>query len=253
MHLSKNSKLKFYINTFFTFLLLLLLIRNSYAQRTLAPISKFDSKKTEGDLSASLKMSGNATLVTNYLEHAVSQTNNDPALQGSYLFNLGSQLKLGLWGSNVYYPNEMNHFNLRLVADIKVNFDQDFDAFFSFSNNHFYKSNSRNGNTLNLFVQAYEYLVGLSQESNWEGTRSTSNHFLFGYLWQLNPKVIWQNNIEYNQISTSGYKSYFDFNSSLIASVNPMILKMGLTYNSSANQFDGRGKTYLIFSISTDF
>ncbi len=234
---------------------LAILPTNAFAQRLLAPIFQANTSKIDSSSSssASLKMSGNATLITNFVEHGVSQTNNDPALQGSYMFHFGSQIKMGLWGSNVYYPNELDHFNLKLAADAKFNFAPEIDAYFSYTDNRFYKSNLRNGATLSLLMKIFQYEIELDHESNWEGTSSATNHLIAGYSWKLFPRLLWDNNLGYNSVSSSGYKNYFDYRSTLALSVDPMIFRLSFTYNSSASQFNGRGKNYFILSINTDF
>ncbi|HRO67024.1 MAG TPA: hypothetical protein PL182_05630, partial [Pseudobdellovibrionaceae bacterium] len=74
---------------------------------------------------ATYRLDGLVSLMSNFVESGLTQTDNDPALQGSFWFNFGPQFRMGLWGGNVSYDGQDSHFLLKLNAELKVDFSQD--------------------------------------------------------------------------------------------------------------------------------
>lgn len=54
-----------------------------------------------GSSAAMAEFSGNVAVVTDYLFRGISQTDNDPAIQGGLDYNHASGFYAGIWGSNV--------------------------------------------------------------------------------------------------------------------------------------------------------
>ncbi len=59
-----------------------------------------------------LSLSGMAALTTDYRFRGLSQTQNDPAIQGTFTLSHDSGLYFGVFGSNVHFGNDAPHLEL---------------------------------------------------------------------------------------------------------------------------------------------
>lgn len=199
------------------------------------------------------KMDGEASLMTNYVEYGISQTNKDPALQGAFWFNWGPQFRLGLWGSNVHYSGEDSHFLLKLNADLKIVFSPNANVIFRFSDNHYFKPGTHNGNTIGLHFQIFDYKVIYEQLSNFLGTETTATYFAFGTYWNVFQTWKWDNQVGYMQTTSSTLNNYFDLRSFIGTKPSAILYQIGGTYNSAANQFNGLGDLAIILMATVGF
>ncbi|MNJ99816.1 putative bacterial protein [compost metagenome] len=200
------------------------------------------------------KMTGEVALLSHYVKNGLSQSNKDPALQGSFWFNFGPQFRMGLWGSNVNYEGGNDHFNLNLNADLKIDFSQTTNGILKYSQNQYYKSGDRNGNTLAFHLNFGTYRVTYENESNWEGTDDRSTRFAFGKKSDVFGTWKWDNELGYNTPQVDSITSYFDFRTGLGTKVGNVIFFEGtVTATSSPSQFEGSGDVFLILSASTQF
>jgi uncharacterized protein (TIGR02001 family) len=74
-----------------------------------------------GAAAASAEISGNVALTTDYVWRGVSQTNEDPAVQGGLDFAHESGIYVGTWGSNVDFGS-VEHMELDLYGGIAKEF-----------------------------------------------------------------------------------------------------------------------------------
>ncbi|MES3039452.1 MAG: TorF family putative porin [Bdellovibrionota bacterium] len=206
-----------------------------------------------GGNSPSFKLDGEGTLLTNFVRRGLTQTENDPAFQGSFLFNFGPQFAMGLWGSNVLYPEGSTHLWLRIMAEIKIPFSENVKSALKYSQNQFYATNTRNGNTLGLHLDIYKYLVSYEMESNWEGRGSGSTHLAVGKIYPVFTIYNWENYIGYNMIKSEGYSNYFHFHSMIGRPFSSLAVSAGASITSAPSQFNGRGELMFILKASVLF
>jgi len=201
----------------------------------------------------SFKMTGDVVLLSNFVEHGLTQTNKDPSLQGAFSFNFGPQFRMGLWGSNVNYQSS-EHFLLKLNAELKIVFSPTTDAKLGYYDNRFFKTDTRDGNTMYLTVNAYGYRVRFESISNWEGTGNAATHYAVGKAFDLNPNWKWDNEVGYSILGSDTYSNYFDLRTSAIYKGGSNILyQISLTGTSSPSQFGGRGDFFPYVGASTSF
>ncbi len=198
-------------------------------------------------------MTGSAGLLSQYVEHGLSQTNKAPALQGSFWFNFGPQIRLGVWGSNVNFPNEDAHLVLKPTADVRIIFSANTDFVLSYDENKYFSSSDRNGHTLGFHLKSFGYRVNYELQNNWEGTQSNSTYFSLGKTIPIFGTWLWDNEAGYSMLKASGYSNYFDARSFLGYKFSQVLLQGGLTGTSSTTQFHGAGGYCFILAATTEF
>jgi uncharacterized protein (TIGR02001 family) len=211
-----------------------------------------DSKK---DI-PSFKMTGDVSLLSNYVEHGLTQTAKDPSLQAAFGFNFGPQFKLGLWGSNVNFDST-EHFLLKLNAELKIQISTTTDFKVGFNNNRYFKTVSRDGSTTYVLVTSHGYRIRYENDSNWEGTESSATHYSFGKAYDLSPTWKWDNEAGYNMISdVDTMSNYFDLRTGFLyrGIGSNVIYQMTATGTSAASQFtNGQGDVSIHVGASTSF
>lgn len=202
------------------------------------------------------KMTGDVALLTNYVEHGLTQTNKDPSLQGAFGFNFGPQFKLGLWGSNVNFADtETEHFLLKANAELKIVISNTTDVKVGYFANRYFKTEFRDGATTYLMVTSYGYRIRYESNSNWEGTDSTSSYYSFGKVFDLSPTWKWDNEAGYTMLSdVDNMENYFDVRTSLLYKGGSNITyQMTATATSTPSQFNGQGDVFILAGASVSF
>lgn len=198
-------------------------------------------------------LNGSAELLSHYVDHGLSQTNNAPALQGSFWFNFGPQFRVGLWGSNVNYKNGSEHLALKPSADLKVNFTSNTDLVLSYSQNLYYSTSNRNGNTLGLHLTTFGYRINYEAESNWEGTNSSATYYSLGKTFEIGRGFKWTNDVGYTMVQVNSMSNFFDLRSFVGYKLGQLFYQLGVTTTSNPGQFDGAGDFFIIGSATYEF
>lgn len=207
----------------------------------------------ETDSKDFLKVSGKASLRSNYVEKGLTQTNKDPGLEGSYILNLGQQFRMILMGSNVSFENSESHLLLKLKGELKVDFSPNFITKVKYSDNHYYKPENRNGTTLSLQFLIFDYRVLYEYESNWEGTETGASSYSFGKEFTVFGNWKWDNELGYNMLKDSTYQNYFDIRSMLGYKIDSIFYEGGITATSAPSQFHGAGDLFFVVSVTAEF
>lgn len=236
------------INLCFLFAIMSVFVTKSWAQTPTSPRSG-----DAGGQAPSYKLTGEAELLTHFVHHGLSQTNQDPSLHGSFWFNFGPQFRLGIWGSNTNYEGSDIHLWLRFSADIKVDFTENAQLFITYNQNQFYKSAARNGNTVGLNLGLFKYHVIYEIESNWDGTSTGSSYYAFQKNTDLWTTYQWNNQIGYSMVKVSGFTNYFDLRTALGTKLKDVFVEVSLTGTSAASQFNGRGDYFVMGSVQAGF
>ena len=202
--------------------------------------------------SPTFALSGDVSLLSHYVEHGLSQSDNSPALQGSFWFNFGPQFRLGIWGSNTNYENSDDHFNLRINGDIKVDFSASNYMVISYSQSQYYNGGDRNGNIVGLHLHFGEYRVTYDMMSNWEGTDERSARRGCGKDTKVFGDWIWDNEAGYNSPEVSTISPYFDLRTALGTQWGPIFVEGSVTGTSAASDLNGVGDVFFILSAKTE-
>lgn len=203
--------------------------------------------------SATFNLTGSAKLLSHYVEKGLSQTNESPALQGSFWFNMGPQFRFGLWGSNVNYKNGSEHLVLKPSADIKVSFTQNTDMVLKYSQNIYYSTSSRNGNTIGAQLNTFGYRINYEMDSNWEGTNSSATYFSVGKPTTLATRWIWDNEVGYTMLSQAELSNFFNLRTGIGTKAGQLFYEASLTTTSNPGQFDGSGNFFIAISALFEF
>lgn len=203
--------------------------------------------------SPTFRMTGGANLASDFIEQGLTQTENDPNLQGEFWFNFGPQFRLGLWGSNVRYDaTASTHFWLRLNADIKIDFGTDANFIIKYSDNKFYKENNRNGSTLALHLNLGSYRVIYEDESNWEGTSEKATYIAIAKDTNVGGDYIWNLQAGYTQ-PEADIKSYFDVRTGLGKKLKDIFVSGHASYSNVQGDFEDRGRLTFFLSAAVQF
>lgn len=205
-----------------------------------------------GGASPTFQMSGDVSLLSHYVEYGLSQSDKSPALQGSFWFNFGPQFRLGLWGSNTNFEHGDDHFNLRLNADIKVNFSANTSLVVSYSESKYYNGGDHNGNILGLHLNFWDYRVTYHRMSNWEASNNPSTRFGLGKVFTVFTSWKWNNEVGYNTPDISSINPYFDLRTGLGTKWGPIFFEGAVTGTSESSQFNGAGDVFFILSATTE-
>lgn len=216
-------------------------------------LSSFAQEESKGEV-PNFKMNGEVSLLTNYVDHGLTQTNKDPSLQAAFGFNFGPQFKMGVWGSNVNFDST-EHFLLKINAELKVLISTKTDFKLGYYNNQYFKTDTRNGNTTYLVITSHGYRIRYETNSNWEGSDERSTYYSFGKIFDLSQDWKWDNEVGYTMIEDiPSMENYFDLRTSFqYKGGNNIIYQITATGTSKAAQFNGQGDIFVLLGASTSF
>ncbi|MBS1970078.1 MAG: hypothetical protein JSU04_07205 [Bdellovibrionales bacterium] len=216
-------------------------------------LTSFAQEDSKGNI-PDFKMNGEVSLLSNYVEHGLTQTDKDPSLQAAFGFNFGPQFKMGIWGSNVNFDST-EHFLLKINAELKVQVSTTTDFKLGYFSNQYFKTDTRNGNTTYLVITSHGYRIRYERNSNWEGTDESSTYYSFGKTFDLNQSWKWDNEVGYTMISdVPNIENFFDLRTSfLYKGGSNIIYQISGTATSSPSQFHGQGDVFGYVGASTSF
>ena len=200
------------------------------------------------------RMNGKANLTSNYVEKGLPQTAGDPGLQADFWFNFGSQFRMGLWAANVNYENNAGtHFWLKLNADIRVDFTNTSNLIIKYSDNHYFKSNNRDGNTIGVHLDFSGYKVLYEIDNNWQGTRAAATYAGLGKDFPIWTNWIWANQFGYTIPEADGVKAFFDIRSGLGKKLKDIFTMATLTYTNATGSFKEQGELAAFVNVSVEY
>jgi len=222
---------------------------------SLRPFSARAQENSRSDI-PNFKMNGNVALLTNFVEHGLTQTDGDPSLQGAFGFNFGPQFKMGVWGSNVNY-NSTEHFLLKANAELRVILSSWTDFRLGYNSNHYFKTTTRNGNTTYFVITSHGFRIRYEKETNWNGSDSSSTYYSFGKSFDLSQSWKWDLEAGYTMLKdVPNMENYFDARMSFFykSDSNNITYQLSATGTSIPSQFsNGQGNTFVYAGASTSF
>lgn len=202
----------------------------------------FADDKTK-DTTATYGITGEAQVLSQYMVKGLAYSDGNPAMNASFLANLGSQVKIGVWGSNISNLSAVDdNFWFKFVGDISIEFTDKFFGNFYVHDNHFYKSDQRNGLVAGTHLNYKSYEFTFEWLSNFEGTKTNAEYINLGKLFDYKKDFRVGGYIGITNSHSDVVNSYMDvravaqylFNSAAHAEI-------GATYNSNNTQFGKRG------------
>lgn len=202
----------------------------------------------------SYKVSVDAKVMSHFIERGLSMSDSNPAMNVAFLYNFGPQFRLGFWGSNIAKITSVDdNFWFKFIADIRVDFSNTAGMTIYIHDDHYYKSNVRNGQSIGARWNWDPYLGEVEWMNNFQGTHSGAEYLNVGRMWPYKMFKV-GGKIGYTIQSSESLKNYFDVK--LISQYdisNVSTLEGGITMISDADQFADRGKPAYYISISLSY
>jgi uncharacterized protein (TIGR02001 family) len=197
--------------------------------------------------------SGEASLLSNFVWHGLTQTRDNPAVQSSFVYHLAPIFKVGLWGSNVSYDNSDSNALLKINADLMLKFSPNFTLTIKYSDNKYFEPGNRDGNTLTFDFVTFEHNFGLEQESNWIGTSTKARYFYYGFTNDVFGDAKWENRFGHTMFESPGLDNYFDLRTSLGTKRGFIFWAATVTLLTSKQQFGDSANYFFIVSGTAKF
>lgn len=214
-------------------------------------ICTISNAQTSAGTAPTFRMTGDANLMTNYIQRGLSHSKKDPALLAAFWFNFGSQFRMGLSGSNVAYTGEDAHFNLKILTDVKMTFSANADLVIKYTMDRYYKSTVREGDIFGLVFNSFGFRTYYERFSNWEGSSTVGTWYGFGTDIEAFSGWILESTAGFTQTSAASGTNYFDVAGILKHKSNQLTWSAGLTGTTA--QIGDRSGFFLVLGAKADF
>lgn len=124
--------------------------------------------------------SGQMTLASNYIFRGISQTANNPAIQGSITYTFPIGLYANVWGSNVNFPapdGRTATIEIDTILGFKGKIIEDLTYDINVDRYHYPRARSANYNELNTLFNYKIIQLGVSYSANYAGTHATGIYY----------------------------------------------------------------------------
>ncbi len=204
--------------------------------------------------SSSKKVEGDASLLTNYIWHGLTQTKLNPAIQSSIFYNFNQTLRFGAWGSNVnYYNSNKANALLKLKGDIFVPLSNNTSFGIHYSDNHYFESDDRDGNTVGFNIEVYKYHLLYEQESNWQRLGVKSKYLRLEKIWDVFTTWKLETAVGFTQIDGAPFSDYMDALLGIGYTSGPFSWQIGATSTSNNSQFRGYADSFIYLLLKASF
>jgi hypothetical protein len=214
-------------------------------------ISSFaNAAEKQGANQPTYLISGDAQLLSHFIDRGLSMSDKNPAFTASFLFNLGQQFRFGFWGSNISnVTSSDDNLWLKIVGDIRLDISSTAKIFFYIHDDHYYKSNQRNGQEIGLNLEFPTYFYQVELLNNYQGTKTNGEYLRIGKKFPLSFGAL-TGAVGYSLQHADGYTNYFDLKTTAAYQVTPFFTgEVGITATAGATQFSDRGSTYLYLGL----
>lgn len=196
---------------------------------------------------------GNIALITNYIEHGLTQTQKTPAMQGNFMFQFGPQLKLGFGGTSVHFEDGDEYLNLRIIVGIVIPISKSAMIDATMTTNKYYNGVDRNGSVTRVELNMSGYRFISESYSNWEGTKKKASFMGFGKRFELQNNAFWTLLLDYGTPKAEGYKSYFSTKVTIGTTKNKISYEAGISAVTNSSQFSSQAGAFPYASASAQF
>ena len=233
------------LNTFFATILFLLLSASAV----------FGADKSSSNQPTYL-VSGDAQLLTHFIDRGLSISDQNPALNASFLFNLGQQFRVGFWGSNISNVTSTDdNLWLKVVADIKVEISGSTKLIFYINDDHYYKSNLRNGQEVGTLIDTTGYFFQFEFFNNFQGTKTAGEYVKAGKKFPLGAYFTGTAAAGYTlQHSDNVYSNYLDGKATANYQLNQFLnIEGGVTTALGASGYGQRASSFYYLGIKLSY
>lgn len=228
-----------------------------YSQEVIGKPGSKDKSGKKGEESGAkpnYDISGYARLSSNFLDRGLTYSHNGFSFNGLVLMNLGSQFKFGFWGANISkLDNDDDNLWLKYVAEVFVDFQNNSKFVFYVHDDHFYKSQSRNGIRYGFRLDYGRFTNLIEWQNNFEGTGESSYYGRAKFNKKYNEKTGVEVGAGYTMQHSTQYSNYFDLSGTTYYLAFPNgRLEAGLTIPSST-QFGERSKLNYFIGMQVNY
>ncbi len=200
------------------------------------------------------RVSGDAVLLSQFIDRGLALSDRNPALNASFLFNLGSQFRLGFWGSNISNVSASDdNFWFRILAEIRITFNDKAFARVYINDDRFYKSDIRNGQRTGVFFDYELTTLQIEWQGNYEGTQTAAQYVNFGKAFAFKKDFKAGAKLGYVWQKTTWIDDYLDakiyVNYQLTSNATFEVGGTGL----SSNQFGSRGELAAYLALGLNY
>lgn len=220
----------------------------------LTGFSAYAASEKSTPLSPSYRVSVDAKVMSHFIDRGLSMSNGNPAMNVSFLYNFGPQFRLGFWGSNISkVSSEDDNFWFKFLADVRVDFSTTAGMNLYIHDDHYYKSDVRNGQSIGVRWNWNPYLGKVEWMNNFQGTKTNATYINIGRLWPYKMVKV-GGKLGYTLQSSETFADYFDFKVLTQYNISTnSILEGGITAISNSSQFGDRGKFAFYISVSLSY
>lgn len=214
-----------------------------------------DDKAKDLGTKPNYDVSGFARLSSNYIDRGLSMSNGSFAFNAAFLINLGSQFKFGFWGSNISNLGAQDdNLWVKYIAEVFVDFQQNAKFIFFVHDDHYYKSDFRNGQRFGFKLDYARFTGMVESQNNFEGTGSSA----FYTQLKFNKKYTEKTGIEvgagYTMQYSQHYNDYFDFLGTVFYKpFSTGRFEAGMTLPSNPTQFGSRSHLGYFIGFQLDY
>ena len=215
-----------------------------------------DSKDKDSGTIPNYGIVGSARLTSNFIDRGLSYSDGHTAFNAAFLMHLGSQFKFGIWGSNISnLTSSEDNLWVKYVGQVFIDFQQNSKMIFYVHDDHFYKSDLRNGQRFGFKVD-YSRFTGLYEyNNNYEGTRASSSYINVKFTKKYSDKIGLDLGLGYTFQNSNTYNDYADV--SAVAFYKPTTTfrtEIGLTMPSNTTQFGSRSSLgyFIALNMNSD-
>jgi hypothetical protein len=203
--------------------------------------------------SDSPRVFGEISITTNEIERGISVTNNSFGMMPSFGYQW-AHAELGLYGSNVQYPDNLENLNLRPFAWFDFVFSPTVDLKARYDMNAYFPSVLRNGNLYTLDLNIQNHHVVAVQDTNWYGTTTIAYWLGYVHRWNAFGDVDYKVDLGYQMVYSINYQSFFAGQVGFAYKYSDFDLSLMFAANSNSTQFlNNTANPALFFEISTKF
>jgi len=236
-------------------LFFILIFSVAYASAADKPADKDKDKNKDSGAVPNYGLSGSARLTSNYIDRGLSMSDGHTAFNASFLMHLGTQFKFGFWGSNISNLTAADdNLWMKYVAQVFVDFQQSTKMIFYVHDDHYYKSDVRNGQRFGLKIDYSRFTTQLESQNNYEGTNASALYLNIKFTKKYSDKIGVEIASGYTFQNSSVYKDYLDLQA--IAFYRPaqtFRTELGMTLPSNTTQFGSRSNIGYFLALNLNY
>jgi uncharacterized protein (TIGR02001 family) len=193
-------------------------------------------------------LSGSAELLTHFAYRGLSYSGTQPSFISSFLYNFGSQFKIGAWGANLNLAD--SNLWLKFVMEIQMKFANSHDVTLYLHRDQFYSNGERNGVEVGLnYYFLEQYFLTLSTKSNFEATKASAEYLAFAYTVRIAQKTNFSYKFGYTSQHQQNLDNYVDGKISISYDLKNSTLEAGLTDMSSKDKYNQKAEPHFYGSL----